>query len=217
MWRAALARSGGESESRVVSGCFSCAGWGAELDAATRRVLGVEGLAVEADSLAPAVLWPSSWSSVISSSFCLREDRLEELLEGAAVCSEHAAASWASLSSWAWVMSKVVSWGANLSVTAVEWTATRAVEACQRCVEVSREGWVGRALQQSRGSVGQISDQDLAAAVQQEAVQWRLVVVCVDGSAQLACAAGATGEQSDRVARLILEQEPGGMSVSLSF
>ena len=54
------------------------------------RVLAVEGLAVEADSLAPAVLWPSSWSSVISSSFCLREDRLEELLEGAAVCSEHA-------------------------------------------------------------------------------------------------------------------------------
>ena len=92
------------------------------------RVLAVEGLAVEADSLAPAVLWPSSWSSVISSSFCLREDRLEELLEGAAVCSEHAAASWASPSSWAAVMSKVVSWGANLSVTAVKCTATRAVE-----------------------------------------------------------------------------------------
>lgn len=86
----------------------------------------VWGLAVDADSLASAVLCASSASSVISSSFCLREERLEQLLEGAAVCREQAEASWASLSSSAVEIAKVVSWGVNLSAMAVKWTWTRA-------------------------------------------------------------------------------------------
>ena len=63
-------------------------------------------------------------------------------------------------------------------------------------------------LQQSRGSVGQVADQDLATAIQQEGVQGRLVLVGVDLGAQLGCAAGAAGEEVDRVARSVLEQEP---------
>jgi hypothetical protein len=127
-------------------------------------VLAVEGRAVEGDSLAPPVLWPSSTSSVMPSSFCLREDRLEELLEGAAVCSEHAEVRAASLSSSAVVMAKVVSWGANLSVMAVKWTARRAV------ADVSggpmRHWALGHTLQQARRAVGDVFDQDSAATVQ---------------------------------------------------
>lgn len=85
----------------------------------------VAGLAVDAES--PAVLCPSSASSVISSSLWRREEALEELLDGAAVWREQAEVSAASLSSSAAVMEMVVSCGVNFSVTAVKWTATRAV------------------------------------------------------------------------------------------
>jgi hypothetical protein len=87
------------------------------------ELVGGIGLAVDAES--PVVLCPSSLSSVISSNLCREE--LEELLEGAAVCREQADVRAASLSSSALVMDIVVSCGVNLSVTAVKWTATRAV------------------------------------------------------------------------------------------
>jgi hypothetical protein len=71
-------------------------------------------------------VWPSSASSVISSSLLRRDEAVEEELEGAAVCREQADVRAASLSSSAVVMEMEVSWGVNLSATAVEWTATRA-------------------------------------------------------------------------------------------
>lgn len=78
------------------------------------------------EAVSSPVAWPSSASSVISSSF-RREDPLEEQLDGAAVCREQAAARAASLSSSAEVIETVVSCGVNFSETAVKWTATRAI------------------------------------------------------------------------------------------
>ena len=71
------------------------------------------------------VPWLSSASSVISSSFLL-EEPLDEQVDGAAVCREHADARAASLSSSADAMEMVVSCGVNWSATAVKCTATRA-------------------------------------------------------------------------------------------
>lgn len=63
-------------------------------------------------------------------------------------------------------------------------------------------------LQQARCALGDVFDQDLAAAVEQEAVQRRLVWIGGDGGACFVCAACATSEDLDRVARSILEQKP---------
>lgn len=67
---------------------------------------------------------------------------------------------------------------------------------------------VGHTLQQARRALGDVFDQDFPAAVEQEAVQRRLVWVGGDGCASFMGAACATGEDLDRVARGILEQKP---------
>jgi hypothetical protein len=64
-------------------------------------------------------------------------------------------------------------------------------------------------LQQPRHALWRVLDQDLAAAVQQEAVQRRLLVVLGDGSAGFVRSACATGEDIDGIAREVLEQKPG--------
>lgn len=76
--------------------------------------------------------WPgASDSSLIQLSFwCLADDPLDEELEGAAVCKVQAEARAASLSSSGVVMERTMSCGANLSVTVMKWTATRAGSGC---------------------------------------------------------------------------------------
>lgn len=54
-------------------------------------------------------------------------------------------------------------------------------------------------LKQSRSPLGHIFDQDLAPAVQQEAVQRRLVLVLGDGSARLSSTASAAGQDFDGI------------------
>jgi hypothetical protein len=71
---------------------------------------------------------------------------------------------------------------------------------------------VSHTLQQSRCTIRHILDQDLAPAVQHEAIQRRLVFVLGDGSPSLPSATSAPGEDLDCVSRRILEQEPGRKS-----
>lgn len=63
-------------------------------------------------------------------------------------------------------------------------------------------------MEQARGAVGHVLDEHLAAAVQQQAVQRRLVRVLCDGRASLLGPAGAGGEDVDGVPCRVLEQEP---------
>jgi hypothetical protein len=70
---------------------------------------------------------PSSAASCIQLSFCPRDEPEEDEVEGAAVCSVHAAVRAESLSSSGVVTERAKSWGAKRSVTVMKWTATRAV------------------------------------------------------------------------------------------
>lgn len=63
-------------------------------------------------------------------------------------------------------------------------------------------------MEQAGGTLGHVLDQHLPAAVQQQAVQRRLVFVLCDGSARLLSPTGSRGEDIDSVPCRVLEQEP---------
>jgi hypothetical protein len=63
-------------------------------------------------------------------------------------------------------------------------------------------------LEQARGAVGHVLDEHLAAAVQQQAVQRRLVWVLCNGGARFLGPAGSGCEDVDGIPGRVLEQEP---------
>ena len=73
------------------------------------------------------ILIPSSASSAISISLRRRRELVDEEVDPEAVCSEHAADSVLSFSSFDVVMGKTVSFGENRSVTALKCTVARAL------------------------------------------------------------------------------------------
>jgi hypothetical protein len=80
----------------------------------------------------------SSSSSAISISLRLRSELVDEEVEPEAVCSEHAADSALSLSSFAVPIEKTVSCGENRSVTALKCTVTRAIDRTCQLPELQR-------------------------------------------------------------------------------
>jgi hypothetical protein len=66
----------------------------------------------------------------------------------------------------------------------------------------------GRALEQARSAVGDVFEQDLAAAVQQQAVEGRLVGILRDGSAGLCSTASAARQDFDGISGRVSQQEP---------
>jgi len=70
----------------------------------------------------------SSSSSVISIKRRLRSELVDEEVEPEAVCKEQAAESFESLRSFAFVSSKMVSWGVNLSIIALNCTPNRTTD-----------------------------------------------------------------------------------------
>ena len=167
----------------------------------------------------PAGCPGASDSSLIQLSFWpLADEPLDEEVDGAAVCRVQAEVRAASLSSSGVVMERTMSCGVNFSVTVMKWTATRAgsgVSAGLSCQSARQERrWahgcrhVGRTLEQARGAFGDVLDEHLAAAVQQQAIQWRLVLVLCDGSACLVGPASSRGEDVNGIPCRVLEQEP---------
>ena len=63
-------------------------------------------------------------------------------------------------------------------------------------------------MKQARRSLGHVLDQHLAAAVQQQAIQRRLVFILCDCSARLLRPAGSLGQDVDSIPCRVLEQEP---------